>query len=262
VKAPPSPHGNWLDGARAALGLLTVVGGSAPATPASVPWFPVVGAGLGGALGTLWWVLDEVMPPFVAASVVAAADLGLTGMLHFDGLIDAADGLLPHLDRDERLAVMAEPQVGAFGVTAACALLAMRVAALGSVGRRPLWDRVLLLSALLATSRATMALAALHLPYARKSGMASGYGAAESPAGRAQPARTLSCLVAAAVPALGLGAWHRRAAPAVLAAEAGAAGAVFALARRKLGGYTGDVLGAAGVVAETAGLIVAAAKWW
>ncbi len=249
------------DGARGALGLLTVVGGAAPATPASVPWFPLVGGGLGAVLATLWWGLDAVMPPFVAAGVVVVADLALTGMLHFDGLIDAADGLLSHLERDERLVVMAEPQAGAFGVTAAAALLALRVSALGSARPGSLRKRILLLSALLAVSRAVMGLAALHMPYARQSGMVSGYGGAMSPAGRSGRLRTSSCLLAVAASAAGLAGWRRRAAPAVLAAELFTGAAVLALARRQLGGYTGDVLGAAGVTAETAGLVVAAARW-
>jgi adenosylcobinamide-GDP ribazoletransferase len=252
----------WSDGARGALGLLTVLGGSAPATAASVPWYPAVGAGLGSVLGVMWWGLDEVLPPFVGAGVVVAADLALTGMLHFDGWIDAADGLLAHLDRERRLAVMAEPQVGAFGITAAACLLALRVAALGSIRPPSLAKRVLLLGALWAASRATMALATLHLPYARRSGMVSAYGA--GPRARAVPTTPLhsfSSVVAVALSAAALLGWHLKAAPAVLAGELAASGAVLALARRKLGGYTGDVLGAAGVAAETAGLVVAAAKW-
>jgi adenosylcobinamide-GDP ribazoletransferase len=55
--------------------------------------------------------------------------------------------------------------------------------------------------------------------------------------------------------------WRPAAGAAAGAAALVAAGAVVVLARRRLGGYTGDVLGACGVVAETAGLIVAAARW-
>jgi len=241
---------------------LTVVGGSSPATASSVPWFPVVGAGLGAVLGVAWWALDELLPPFVAAGGVVAADLALTGMLHLDGWIDSADGLLPHLERDHRLDVMSEPQVGAFGVGSAVVVIALRMAALGSSRKTSFGRRVLLLGALWATSRALMGLATLHLPYARQSGMVSDYGARPGGTGAPPaPAPTLACVLAILAAAAGLVGWRPRAAPAVLAGALASGAGVLALGRRKLGGYTGDVLGAAAVAAETAGLIMAAGKW-
>ena len=52
----------------------------------------------------------------MAAALTVAADLVLTGALHLDGLADTADGVLPHLDRERRLAVMAAPEVGVFAI--------------------------------------------------------------------------------------------------------------------------------------------------
>jgi len=92
---------------RAALAFLTPIGGAADPTPGAVAWFPVVGAGLGGLLGYLWWLTEHIWPVGVAAALVLTADLALTGLLHFDGLVDSADGLLPHLTRVRRLDVMA-----------------------------------------------------------------------------------------------------------------------------------------------------------
>lgn len=232
---------------RRAVAFLTAVGGAAPPSPRALAWFPAVGASLGLVLGGLWWAAGRVWPPLLAAAVVVVADLGLTGMLHLDGLVDAADGLLPHLPVERRLEVMAEPRAGAFGVGAAAAALLLRVAALAAMAPAPL-----LLAGLWAVSRAAMAVAATAVPYARPGGTAEGFrGAAPGPTAAAGAALAVAC------------GWLARGPAGVLAAAvvAATAGAVVALARRRIGGFTGDVLGAAGVVGETAGLVVAAARW-
>jgi cobalamin 5'-phosphate synthase/cobalamin synthase len=209
-----------------------------------------VGAALGAGLGAVWWAFGRVFPPLVAGGLVVAADLAVTGMLHIDGLLDTADGLLPHLDRERRLAVMAEPQVGAFGVAAAVTVLLLRFAALSSAVPASVVKGVLLVGGIWLASRSIMALALVHLPYARESGMAKAFRGSRSVA----PALGLAASVAALV------AWHPVAAPAVFGAEIAGAGAVLLLAVRRLGGQTGDVLGAAGLLGETLALLLASAK--
>ncbi|TML38677.1 MAG: adenosylcobinamide-GDP ribazoletransferase, partial [Actinobacteria bacterium] len=98
---------------RSAISFLTPLGGARAPTPEALAWFPVVGLVLGLALGGLWWGGAQVWSTGLAAAVVVAADLGLTGLLHVDGLADAADGLLAPMSRRRRLEVMAEPGVGA-----------------------------------------------------------------------------------------------------------------------------------------------------
>jgi adenosylcobinamide-GDP ribazoletransferase len=191
----------------------------------------------------------------IDAAVVVVADLALTGMLHLDGLVDSADGLLPHLERARRLAVMAEPQVGAFGVVVAAGVLLLRFAALTSI--RP---HVLLLTGLWCLSRTFMAAVVGRQPYARPGGLAEVYDSGASAGRRGAGGRwphTLAVVVAVAA----LVGWRAVAAPFVAAAGIIAAIGVVVLARRRLGGYTGDVLGASGVVLETVGLVVAAARW-
>ncbi len=180
----------------------------------------------------------------VAALVVVGLDAALTGMLHLDGLADTADGLLPPIGRERRLAIMRSPELGAFGVVALVLTLLARVMALGSIPAAPL-----LVVGLWALSRGAMAATALLVPYARSGdGMGASLG------------ERRACLVGAllggliGVVALGGVGW------AGLAALAGAlivAAATLLLARRRLGGYTGDVLGAIGVLAETVGLLAA-----
>lgn len=233
---------------RAALSFLTVVGRPARPGPATLDWFPVVGAALGAALGGLWWAAGRAWPPAVAAALVVVADLGLTGLLHLDGLVDSADGLLPPLDRARRLQVMAAPDAGAFGVGAAGAVLLLRWAALSAI--RP---GVGLLAGLWCLSRTAMATVVRTRSYARaEGGLASMFSG---------PVRW-PFLAAGLAAAFALAAsWRVAAGPAAVGAAMVGAGAVVVLAERRLGGYTGDVLGAAAIVAETAGLVAAAARW-
>lgn len=231
-----------------ALAFLTVAGSGAAPDSRTMRWFPLAGALVGSVVGASWWLAAEAFPPLLAGAIVVAVDLAVTGLLHVDGLADSADGLLPHLDRDRRLAVMADPASGAYAVAAVAIVLLVRTVALGS---RPV--DVVLLVGLWCVSRSTMALVALTRPYARPGGLAESFlgdrlaprlaglgivvggGLATFTDGRAGLAATVALLFGAVV--------------------------VVALAQRQLGGFTGDVLGAMGMVGETLALVVAAARW-
>jgi adenosylcobinamide-GDP ribazoletransferase len=240
---------------RRAMAFLTPLGGARAArepSVASVAWFPVVGAVVGLAVGVVWWAAARVWPPGVAAALAVAADLALTGLLHVDGLVDAADGLLPPMDRQRRLEVMADPAAGSFGVATAVVVILLRWAALAA--RSP---SVGLTAGIWCASRTSMAVALRALPYARSEGLATAMrrgGAAAAGTSRlgALGMALAGGLAATAGLASGL---------AAVAAVGGAAAAVLWFAVRRLGGFTGDVLGAAGVIGETAGLLVAAARW-
>lgn len=241
-------------GLRQAVAFLTPLGGAAGPTPAAVVWFPLVGATLGLLLGLMWWGTEDRLGPLAAAALVVAADLALTGALHFDGLLDSADGLLSHLRPERRLAVMADPHVGAFGVATGTAVLLLRTATLAALGA----GRPLLLAALWSASRTAMAVTALTGRYARAQGLASSFLAPPPASPPSLPPWALTAGVGTVL-ALGLAlADEPRSVLAVAAAGLAAAG-VAALARRRIGGFTGDTLGAGGVVAETAGLVVALA---
>ena len=228
-----------------ALGFLTVVGRAQVPDRRTLPWFPVVGAALGGVLALVWIGASTLWPPAVAALLVVAADLALTGMLHVDGLADSADGLLPHLDRERRLAVMATPDVGAFALAVVPTVLLARWAALAGDGVEPL-----ALLGVWAASRTVMAVVPALVPYARQAGLASRFldGARAWLGVWLLPAGGMVVLAEGFVGAV-----------AVVAMLAGA-GLVVGLARRRLGGFTGDVLGATAVVAETVALLVLAVE--
>jgi adenosylcobinamide-GDP ribazoletransferase len=194
----------------------------------------------------------------VAAAVVVVADLAITGMLHVDGLIDSADGLLPPLSIARRLEVMADPHVGAFGAVAAAAVLLVRWASLAAL--RP---GILLLAGLWCLSRTAMAVVARSQPYVRgNQGLARAFGVSDRKPGRGPGLRRWLPLGAGmALASVLLCLWRLGPGAATGAAAVLAVAAVVLLARRRIGGYTGDVLGACGVLAETAGLLVAAARW-
>jgi adenosylcobinamide-GDP ribazoletransferase len=229
---------------RAALAFLTALGGARPPSRRAVGWFPVVGAFIGAVVGGVWWGAGRVWPALAGAAVAVAADAALTGLLHLDGLADSADGLLPHLARDRRLEVMAEPRIGAFGAATLAIALILRTSALASMH-----PDVRLVAALWCASRTHMATIMGSLPYARGEGLATVFGEG------GHWATTVYGLAGAVALAAW---WHPVRGVGAVAAGTVAAAAVAALARRRVGGFTGDVLGAAGVVGETVGLLVAA----
>ncbi|MGH9089112.1 MAG: adenosylcobinamide-GDP ribazoletransferase [Acidimicrobiales bacterium] len=238
--------------ARRAVAFLTPLGGATAPAPQALAWFPLVGAALGAALGLAWWGLDRIAPPAVAAAGVVALDLGLTGMLHLDGVADSADGLLPHLDRARRLAVMREPCLGAFGLAAGAVTLLVRWSAFFSMA-----PSVLLVVALWTASRTAMAATATAVPYARADG-----GLATAFLGESATRSGWTAVVVGVPLAVGCAVAARPVAgPVALAAGAAAAGAVVLLAVRRVGGFTGDVLGAAGIALETVGLVVGTFRW-
>ena len=249
--------GGW----REAASFLTVIGRGTSPWPHALGWFPVVGALLGGALGVLWWASGHVFPSLVVAALVVGADLVLTGLLHVDGLVDSADGLLPHLERERRLEVMADPNVGAFGVAVGGLVLVARFAAVASLAPVGILRSVLLFGGIWCTSRSIMMLGAVTLPYAR-AGRGRGLAAAFLPDDESASRRTIAAgLAGLSAAVLALAVWRPVGGPAAFGVEVAAGAGVLLLARRRLGGFTGDVLGAAGAIAETVGLLVAAAKW-
>jgi adenosylcobinamide-GDP ribazoletransferase len=238
-----------------ALSFLTVAGRAAPRTtrrptPLALPWFPIVGALIGLAVGYVWWGAGRLWPPLVAAAIALVADAAVTGRLHLDGLSDSADGLLAPMDRERRLAVMRDPSVGSFGAVALIVVLLMRLSVFASLPAAPLT-----VAALWCTSRASMAMITVTLPYARTSGgLASALLGARR--GAVLGMTTALALVVSVPLALAGSGWHGLV--AVAAAPVGAV-APAPLARARLDGFTGDVRGAAGVSGEPVGLVTWAA---
>jgi adenosylcobinamide-GDP ribazoletransferase len=237
---------------RRALSFLTVLGRAAEPNERTLSWFPLVGIGVGAVVGAAWWLAGRVWPAALAAVVAVAVDAVVTGCLHLDGLADAADGLLPAVGRTRRLEIMADPRVGAFGAVALVLVLSLRTAALAVTVARPL-----VIMGLWCGSRTMMGVVARTVPSAHTDGgTASAFvGADHSAASRYGVA---AYGMGAAFTLAALGAGDRGL--VVLGAEVVAMLAVVWFALRRIGGYTGDVLGAMGVVGETVGLLALAAR--
>ncbi|MGO9963359.1 MAG: adenosylcobinamide-GDP ribazoletransferase [Acidimicrobiales bacterium] len=218
-------------------------------SPGAMAYFPVVGAGLGLFTGGVWRLARRSLAPLPAAVVVVAADVALTGALHLDGVADTADGLLAHVPEKGRLAIMEEPEVGTFGTVALTVALLGRVAAFAAIE-----PSLLLTAALWSCSRSLMVIGSRTLPYARGEGLATAFLAGDE--------NDVMVLAAAAagMAGSGLAAWLTHGRRGLLGVVGGSvAGAtVLGCARKRLGGFTGDVLGAAGVTCETVGLLIVA----
>ena len=201
--------------------------------------FPLVGAGV-GLIG--WSGFAAALALGATPAMAAGASLGAmalaTGGLHFDGLADMADGIGGGRTPEDRLRIMRDSRIGSYGALTLILTMALWLSALAAAG--PLagpWGFV----AAGALSRAGIVAVQEALPPARPDGLG------RLAAGRSRAARAVLAALALAVLVFG-----GLAGAAMLAAAATAALWTGVLAQRRLGGQTGDVLGATQVLAETA----------
>lgn len=212
-------------------------------------YFPVVGAGIGLAVAATATTCARWLPPEVAAVLAVAVEVGLTGALHLDGLADSADGLAGS-DRDHTLAIMRDHSVGVYGMTAIGLDLLLKSAALAAlVEPGSAASAIGPVVAAYALSRAAPLPLACLLDYPR----AEGTGRAIVQ--RLTPGRATAGVGIAAGVAVAAGSTT---AAAMLAAGAIATLAVGVTALRRIGGVTGDVLGASVELTLLCALVVAA----
>ena len=255
---PTSKALNPIADAAVAVGFLTVVPVPARAWEEpqtfgrSFSWFPLVGFALGCVAAAAALGLDAFLPAPVVAALLVALGVLLTGGLHLDGLMDACDGLFCARPFQERLEIMRDSRVGAFGVLGAVCLLLVKYATLSSLvdgGRGPLLASLILAPML---GRWAMVVAAVCFPYGRPGEtLGAIFRGAAGP--RQLVAASTSVLLLTAVVYVWQGGWLGSYG-ALLAGGVLTYGLVrFALSR--LPGLTGDVYGAIGEVVETAGLV-------
>ena len=203
--------------------------------------YPLVGLIIGGIAGTAGKIAHWIgFPPGLTALISLLFMVVLTGAMHEDGLADTADGLWGGWDRVRRLEIMQDSRIGTFGVLALFFAFSARWAALWalfSVGSGTALSAILAASLL---SRATLPALMAALPNARGSGLSHSTG--PCPPETAWLAAALA--FALSILLLGFGAI-----PATLMAGMAALG-IGIIASRKIGGQTGDILGAAQQVAE------------
>jgi adenosylcobinamide-GDP ribazoletransferase len=227
---------------RVALGFFTRLPARAPDLPVAqaAAAFSLIGGliGLAATLGYglgLWIGLSSLMSAVLAVTATAL----LTGALHEDGLADFADMLGVRGDRQRKLTVMRDSTIGSYGTLALVLISLMKVAAISELAI-PGQVAGALISAH-ALGRGVLPLIMRSYPMARRDGLAVHAG--KPPANRVWISLALAMIIAAAVGGPG--------AALVSCFSALVVGFIIAqIASRQIGGYTGDVLGAAEQLVE------------
>ena len=220
-----------------------------PKNLAQVAWaFPVVGVIVGGLAALAFLIAHAIGVHLLAAALIALAlGVAVTGALHEDGLADLADGFGGGATIEDKLVIMRDSAIGTYGMLALVFSVGIRAAALAGMSGAGTAAVSLITAAVV--SRALVVGVMTGLPAARSDGLGAG-------AGKPETGAFLTAIAIAAVAAFvlsGAVAWI------LLAAGGLATLAVMALAKRQIGGQTGDVLGATQQVSEIAILLAAAA---
>jgi adenosylcobinamide-GDP ribazoletransferase len=220
-----------------------------PSLNATVAWFPVAGAIIGAAVGGTAAGLWFVVPPLVAGAVAVTVGLLVTGAFHEDGLGDIADAFGGGWTVERRLEILKDSRHGTYGVAAICASIMVRMVALGSLPGP--W--AMFTGAVAAHTMGRVAAVAMAgtMRLATHSGLGADYGR-----GTTRTRAAVSVTAGIGITALAVGWWAAALAGAALVAVV----ATGTLARRKIGGISGDVLGATEQVAECLCLVVLTAQ--
>ena len=205
-------------------------------------YLPLVGIGVGLVGAFVFVAASAGLPPPAAALLSIAATLLLTGALHEDGLADTLDGLFGGSTRDDALRIMRDSRLGTYGAAGLALAIGLKVAALSALP-----EAGIALVAGHAGSRFMVVCVIAGLAYARPDGKAAPVSGGVG---------TVELAVAGLCGVLAMMLLGARALPALLLAAALAWG-MARWFRRRLGGYTGDGLGAVQQVTELAILLVA-----
>ncbi len=227
------------------------VGYSAAELSASARYFPWVGLLVGLLASGVWLGCSRLWSAWIAAALTTAFTVWLTGAFHEDGLADTADGLGGAVSRERALAIMKDSRIGTYGAVTLVLVLAIRVAALASMSV-PVGMFALIFAH--AAGRAGACLVLATLPYVRDDDSSKSKPLAQSMR-RSELAVALAAPLACALAALILNAVEFSALPvkfevnAVCLALASVLIGLIVLGwrrilLRRLGGFTGDTLGA------------------
>lgn len=212
---------------------------------AEVVWaFPLVGVFVGGLASLAMLIGFEIgLQPMVCGLIAVATQALITGALHEDGLADVADGFGGGNKVANKLKIMRDSRIGTYGVLALIFSITFRAGLIAGMTSQAI--AVLALMSAGAVSRAFVALAMNQLDVVRPDGLSS-------QAGQPTVESTLVTLAlgsAIAFLLLGAGGW------VVLVLAFGVAVLIGLLAKRQIGGQTGDVLGTVQQLTEIAVLL-------
>lgn len=198
---------------------------------ASTRWHPAAGIVIGALVAAVWMAAAALLPPVVAMLAATAFSLRLTGCFHEDGFADACDGLGGGRTRAQALEIMRDSRLGTYGAAGLGMMLALKVATLSALGP----PVAAALVAGHAASRASAVAVIATATYVRDHGTGKPVAAGLGPGGLAFALATGLAPLALLPPAAALGGVAGLVAGHVLMRRA---------FERRLGGYTGDCLGA------------------
>ena len=201
--------------------------------------FGLAGAVIGALAALVAWMgLMLGLPSLAIGLLVVGTTAWVTGAIHHDGLADSLDGLWGGWNPKQRLEIMKDSHIGVYGVVGLICTLGLQAALYGQLATQNLWP----ILGVMALSRAMMVPLMTALPNARGKGLSASVG-------RPATQTAFMAVILGGAIAAGSGAW-----PALIGAPLGAL-AVAAIAKHKIGGQTGDILGASQQCAETCALI-------
>jgi adenosylcobinamide-GDP ribazoletransferase len=215
---------------------------------ANAAWaYPIVGAAIGALGGGVYWIATALsLAPALAAIFALLAMVLATGALHEDGLADFADGLAGTTPAD-RLSIMRDRRAGTYGAIALIFSLALRATAIALIAGSASVFAALIVAG--AAGRTSAVIVMASLPAARSDGLSAAVG---SPSAKlAGAAQAFTFLLGWLFLSFGLAVF-------VMAIAAVVAFLVGRYAQSKLGGQTGDVLGASSQIAECLALTLLA----
>jgi adenosylcobinamide-GDP ribazoletransferase len=222
----------------------------------SMGWYPLVGSLLGAFAAACATGLTLCLPAHISAMISLILLSVMTGNLHLDGLMDTADGFYGGHTVERRLEIMRDSRVGVHGVAAGVIALLMQWSLLWTLleDQRLLWALPLALSA----GRWSLVLAAKSQPPARQDGLGGMYATHLRP--RHLLWATVAWIAVTSITVLVAATQGTSARPYVQGISAMATAAVVAAAfgryaRKKIGGLTGDTLGATSTIVELAVLL-------
>jgi adenosylcobinamide-GDP ribazoletransferase len=200
--------------------------------------FPIIGLLIGLLTCTVGWIAFGFgLPAQIIAGLMLGASMILTGAMHEDGLADCADGFWGGYDPARRLEIMKDSQIGTYGVLAVVITTGVRWMALTTIISTGFAGVI----AAAVLSRGVMPALMTLLDNARKSGLSHSVGRPS------QQVALLSFAIASFIAILMIGL---SAIGAIMVAVIVAFG-IARLAKSKIGGQTGDVLGATQLLSET-----------
>lgn len=235
-----------------ALSFLTIVRvphrwcGDKTALSRSLDWYAVVGLFIGAVMALLDHALCALLPgTLLPSALVVIALIAVSGGLHIDGVADSADAFMSSRDRDTMLTIMKDSRIGAMGALTIGGLLLIKFAALASLPDDARWP-VILLTPL--AGRVALVLPLVSLPYARPGGLATLSHQQAEPRHAWLSGSLLAVTALMLLHGPGL----------IIAALVLLLTLLFGrYCRGKIGGFTGDTLGATRELAELVTLVAA-----